>query len=98
MTTSTPPSEPHGSPLDALVVVDLTVARAGPTGVRYLADWGADVLRVESRDLSLALMGDHASADYLNLHRSKQMMQLDLRVEPDRERLYQNVERDDVIV
>jgi crotonobetainyl-CoA:carnitine CoA-transferase CaiB-like acyl-CoA transferase len=34
-------------PLADLRVVDLTVARAGPTCVRQLADWGADVVRVE---------------------------------------------------
>ena len=34
-------------PLADLRVVDLTIARAGPTCVRQLADWGADVIRVE---------------------------------------------------
>ena len=34
-------------PLDDIRVIDLTVARAGPTCVRQLADWGADVVRVE---------------------------------------------------
>ena len=37
-----------GLPLDDLRVLDLTVARAGPTCVRQLADWGADVVRVEA--------------------------------------------------
>jgi crotonobetainyl-CoA:carnitine CoA-transferase CaiB-like acyl-CoA transferase len=34
-------------PLDDVRVIDLTLARAGPTCVRQLADWGADVIRVE---------------------------------------------------
>lgn len=34
-------------PLDDIRVIDLTVARAGPTCVRQLADWGADVVGVE---------------------------------------------------
>ena len=29
-------------------VLDLTIARAGPTAVRQLADWGASVFRVEA--------------------------------------------------
>ncbi len=34
-------------PLDGFFVVDLTAHRAGPTAVRQLADWGAEVLKVE---------------------------------------------------
>ena len=36
-------------PLADLRVLDLTIARAGPTAVRQLADWGADVVRIEPR-------------------------------------------------
>ena len=35
-------------PLAGLVVLDLTLARAGPTCVRHLADWGADVIAVQA--------------------------------------------------
>jgi crotonobetainyl-CoA:carnitine CoA-transferase CaiB-like acyl-CoA transferase len=34
-------------PLNDFVVLDLTAHRAGPTAVRQLADWGAQVIKVD---------------------------------------------------
>jgi crotonobetainyl-CoA:carnitine CoA-transferase CaiB-like acyl-CoA transferase len=34
-------------PLSRFTVLDLTRVRAGPTAVRYLADWGANCIKVE---------------------------------------------------
>ena len=34
-------------PLSRYTVLDLTIARAGPTAVRLLADWGANVIKIE---------------------------------------------------
>jgi formyl-CoA transferase len=67
-------------PLAGLRVLDLTVARAGPTCVRHLADWGAEVIRIappaaEGGDIA----GDQDGFDYQNLHRNKRAMQIDLK-------------------
>ncbi len=34
-------------PLNDFLVIDLTAHRAGPTAVRQLADWGAQVIKIE---------------------------------------------------
>src|SRR5262245_33733954 len=86
------------APLEDLLVLDLTIARAGPTAVRHLGDWGARVLRIEPTDPSAALLADHDSSDYINLHRSKRLIQLDLRADDDRGRFFELVKRADVLV
>ncbi len=72
-------SEPR-LPLEGIFVLDLTRARAGPTAVRHLADWGADVIKIEapSEPGNEGLGGARDGPDYLNLHRNKRAMTLDL--------------------
>lgn len=85
-----------GLPLCDLVVLDLTVARAGPTAVRQLADWGADVIRIEppSDDPGIGPQ----SSDYLNLHRNKRSLTLDLKTDSGRATLHRLVAQADVLV
>ncbi|MGF1596020.1 MAG: CaiB/BaiF CoA transferase family protein [Acidimicrobiales bacterium] len=84
-------------PLADVTVLDLTIARAGPTAVRQLADWGADVIRVEPPRTSTTA-GGHHSPDYLNLHRNKRSLTLDLKTDAGRAVLHRMVGRADVLV
>lgn len=84
-------------PLADLVVLDLTIARAGPTAVRQLADWGADVICVEPPAPEDTSAGRH-SPDFLNLNRNKRSLSLDLKHEEGRALLHRLVEQADVLV
>ena len=70
-------------PLEHIRVLDLTHARAGPTAVRLLADWGADVIKIEApRSASGAgrtVTGARRGPDEQNLHRNKRGLILDLK-------------------
>jgi formyl-CoA transferase len=63
-----------------LKVLDLTLARAGPTCVRHLADWGADVIRIEPPESpGEDIGGDRHGPDFQNLHRNKRAIRLNLK-------------------
>jgi crotonobetainyl-CoA:carnitine CoA-transferase CaiB-like acyl-CoA transferase len=66
-------------PLSGLRVLDLTLARAGPTCTRHLADWGADVIRVEAPGQIDGLSGPRDGSDQINLHRNKRALAIDLK-------------------
>ncbi|MEM6486871.1 MAG: CoA transferase [Pseudomonadota bacterium] len=71
---------PSSSALAHLVVLDLTRVRAGPACVRQLADWGANVIKIEPPEGDKAeLGGPRAGSDFQNLHRGKQSLTLDLK-------------------
>jgi formyl-CoA transferase len=65
-------------PLGRFSVVDLTRARSGPTAVRQLADMGARVIKVESREDRDGDFSRHGF-DFQNVHRNKRSMTLDLK-------------------
>ena len=68
-------------PLSDYTVLDLTIARAGPTAVRLLADWGANVIRIEPPpDAGLTdVTGGRLSPDSQNLHRNKRGITINLK-------------------
>jgi formyl-CoA transferase len=89
-----------GLPLDDIRVIDLTIARAGPTCVRQLADWGADVIRVEPpvHGESSNIDDRRHGSDFQNLHRNKRAVVLDLKTPEGVELLMRLVETADVLV
>jgi crotonobetainyl-CoA:carnitine CoA-transferase CaiB-like acyl-CoA transferase len=87
----------NGQPLSGIRVVDLTRARSGPTAVRQLAEFGADVIKVEARDDQDAEQGRHGF-DFQNLHRNKRSITVDLKSAKGVEILKRLAQRADVIV
>ena len=85
-------------PLGDLRVIDLTIARAGPTCVRQLADWGADVIRVEPITDSAAEAENRRSSDFQNLHRNKRSIAIDLKKPEGLALLLQLIDGADVLV
>ena len=76
------------SALARFTVLDLTRVRAGPTAVRQLADWGANVVKVElpeHLDVGEALGGARHGPDFQNLHRNKRGITLDLKSPEERQ-------------
>ncbi len=88
-------------PLSKYKVLDLTRVRAGPTCVRQLADWGADVIKVETPAVpgsGEGLGGPRHGFDFQNLHRNKRSITLNLKSDEGREIFYKLVEAADVVV
>src|ERR1700730_2537242 len=68
--------------LSRFTVLDLTRVRSGPTCVRQLADWGANVIKIEMPDRGEGgegLGGPRNGSGFMNLHRNKRSMTLDLK-------------------
>ena len=62
------------SALSRFTVLDLTRVRSGPTCVRQLADWGANVIKIETPphlEKGEGPGGPRSNADFQNLHRNK---------------------------
>src|SRR5262252_3050214 len=73
-------SQTHQGPLARFKVLDLTRVRAGPTAVRQLADWGAQVIKIEAPPgPGEGLGGPRHGPDFQNLHRNKRSLTLDLK-------------------
>ena len=87
--------------LSRFTVLDLTRVRSGPTCVRQLADWGANVIKID------ALLedaggeqpgGPRHGSDFQNLHRNKRAMTLNLKDPKGLEVFKRLAEKADVVV
>jgi crotonobetainyl-CoA:carnitine CoA-transferase CaiB-like acyl-CoA transferase len=82
-------------------VLDFSRVRAGPSCVRQLSDFGADVIKIESPpgiDPNENMGGPRDGPDMQNLHRNKRSMTLNLKAPEAREVLARLVKTADVVV
>jgi crotonobetainyl-CoA:carnitine CoA-transferase CaiB-like acyl-CoA transferase len=87
--------------LSRLRILDFSRVRAGPTCVRQFADFGADVIKIESPpgvDPNESMGGPRHGPDMQNLHRNKRSMTLNLKLPQAREVLERLVKTADVVV
>jgi crotonobetainyl-CoA:carnitine CoA-transferase CaiB-like acyl-CoA transferase len=87
--------------LSRFLVLDLTRVRSGPTAVRQLADWGANVVKIEmpeGAETGDALGGPRHGPDFQNLHRNKRAITLNLKTKAGVSVFRRLVERADVVV
>jgi formyl-CoA transferase len=76
------PAVAASSALSHLRVLDLSRVRAGPSCVRQLADFGADVIKIETPaglDPNEGMGGARSGSDFQNLQRNKRSMTLNLK-------------------
>jgi crotonobetainyl-CoA:carnitine CoA-transferase CaiB-like acyl-CoA transferase len=95
------PAPSASSALARFTVLDLTRVRAGPTCVRQLGDWGANVIKIEPPEhleASEPPGGPRDGPDFQNLHRNKRSLTLDLKAKEGVLVLKRLVERADVVV
>jgi len=93
-------------PLDGIRIIDFTQVMMGPSATQMLADFGADVIKIENPrggDLSRTAFGatDEAGLNnpvFCSLNRNKRSLALDLRDEANKEIVYELIRDTDVVV
>src|SRR6201747_1919792 len=86
--------------LSRFTVLDLTRVRSGPTCVRQLADWGANVVKIDAllADGEEQMGGPRRGSDFQNLHRNKRAMTLNLKDPKGLQVFFRLAKQADVIV
>lgn len=97
-------STPAPAPLADLRVVDISTVIAGPNCARYLADFGADVIKVERpggdglRRMAWSDPRDGEGLWWKLVNRNKRTIALDLKIDDDRDVLLRLLDDADVLV
>ncbi len=93
------------APLSGLRVIDISTVLAGPNAARYLADFGADVIKVEHpergdtlRNLAWRDPRDGTGMWWKLANRNKRTIALDLKDDDDRAVFWRLVDEADVLV
>ena len=93
---------PPAGPLARFTVLELTVARAGPAAARHLADWGANVIRIEppasAGGSEEDVVGRRFGPDRLNLLRNRKSLGLNLKTPEGLAIFMELVKRADVVI
>jgi crotonobetainyl-CoA:carnitine CoA-transferase CaiB-like acyl-CoA transferase len=96
-------SPTRGGPLQGIRIIDLTAVIMGPYAMQIMADFGADVIKVESPDGDIMrYVGKHGTEGmgpiHLTLNRGKSMMTLDLKKQEARDVLMKLIGSADAFV
>ena len=92
--------------LDGIIVIDLTIWQQGPMATAMLADWGADVIKVEGPDspdpgrsmVRYEVTPGGPNAYFETHNRNKRSIVLDLKSDQGRQVFYRLVEGADIVV
>lgn len=93
-----------GGPLEGIRIIDLTSVVVGPLATQIMADYGADVIKVEAPagDIVRTLAGrgvtPNMSSKFLHLNRNKRSLVLDLKKPGAHAALLKLIERADVLI
>ncbi len=84
-------------PLEGIRILDFTRVRAGPMGTNILADFGAEVIKIESATIDTFRRG-RAQEGFDGLNRNKKSIQLNMKNAKAKQLFFELVKKSDVVV